>query len=263
MRVCRFEHEGGLVFGEIEGDSIHVLDGCPVCVECVRTGTVVALAETRLLAPVEPPNIVAIGTNYQSHVDETNSPVPERPLVFLKATTSLCGPGDAILLPRICPEQVDYEGELAIIIGRTARHVSEESALDHVFGYACANDVSQRLCQKKLDRQWARAKSFDTFCPLGPWIETEVDDPQDLGIRTILNGETLQDSRTSHMIFGIRTLISYLSDAMTLLPGTVILTGTPEGVGMARNPEVYLADGDTVRVEIEGLGSLVNPVVAE
>jgi 2-keto-4-pentenoate hydratase/2-oxohepta-3-ene-1,7-dioic acid hydratase in catechol pathway len=158
---------------------------------------------------------------------------------------------------------VDYEAELAVVIGKTARHVSEQDALDYVFGYTCANDVSQRLCQKTLDRQWARGKSFDTFCPLGPWIETGISDPQTLGIRSRLNGETMQDSNTGRLIFDVRKLVSYISDAMTLLPGTLILTGTPDGVGDAREPAVYLRDGDTIEVEIDGIGTLSNPVVAE
>jgi 2-keto-4-pentenoate hydratase/2-oxohepta-3-ene-1,7-dioic acid hydratase in catechol pathway len=169
----------------------------------------------------------------------------------------------AIELPRIAPDHVDYEAELAVVIGKTARHVSEQDALDYVFGYTCANDVSQRLCQKTLDRQWARGKSFDTFCPLGPWIETGIADPQTLGIRSRLNGETMQDSNTGRLIFDVRRLVSYISDAMTLLPGTVILTGTPDGVGDARDPAVYLRDGDTIEIEIDGIGTLSNPVVAE
>lgn len=261
MRFCRFECEGATNYGLIDGDDIQVLDSAPF--EGIRTtGSAVPLAEVRLQAPVEPPNVFAIGTNYQSHIDETRAAIPERPLIFIKATTSVIGPDRAIELPRMAPGEVDYEGELALIIGRRTRHVTPEEALDSVLGYTCANDVSARDCQKRLDRQWARAKSFDTFCPLGPWIETELN-PSDLRIRTRVNGDTLQDASTAHMIFDCRTLISYLSQAFTLLPGTVILTGTPEGVGMARDPEIYLQSGDKVEVEIEGIGVLSNPVTTE
>ena len=262
MKICRFEYQGAAHHGVIDGDVIAVLEGCPFA-GIVRSGGEVPLAKAKLLAPVAPPNVIAIGTNYMGHIQETKATPPERPLIFLKATTSVVGPGAAIQLPRIAPDHVDYEAELAVVIGRTARHVSEKDALDYVFGYTCANDVSQRLCQKTLDRQWARGKSFDTFCPLGPWIETGIADPQTLGIRSRLNGRTMQDSSTARMIFDVRKLVSYISDAMTLLPGTILLTGTPDGVGDARDPAVYLGNGDTIEIEIDGIGTLANPVVAE
>ncbi len=262
MKICRFEYQGSVRFGVIEGDQVTPLAEPPFA-RIVKGEGSLPLATVKLLAPVQPPNIIAIGTNYMGHIQETKAPTPERPLIFLKATTSLADPGQAIQLPRIAPDHVDYEAELAVVIGRTARHVAERDALDYVFGYTCANDVSQRLCQKTLDRQWARGKSFDTFCPLGPWIETEIDDPQTLGIRSRLNGQTMQDSNTARLIFDVRKLVSYISDAMTLLPGTIILTGTPDGVGDARDPAIYLRDGDTIEVEIDGIGILRNPVVAE
>ncbi|MBT3286647.1 MAG: fumarylacetoacetate hydrolase family protein [Victivallales bacterium] len=262
MKICRFQYQDATHYGVIEGGTVTVLDAMPYN-GIVKGEGKVALEKVKLLPPAFPPNVIAIGTNYMGHIQESNVTPPERPLIFLKATSSVIGPGDAIQLPRIAPDHVDYEAELAVVIGKRARHVSEEDALDYVFGYTCANDVSQRLCQKTLDRQWARGKSFDTFCPLGPWIETEIADPQTLGIRSRLNGETMQDSNTGRLIFDVRKLISYISDAMTLLPGTVILTGTPDGVGDARDPAVYLQAGDIIEIEIDGVGTLTNPVVAE
>jgi len=227
------------------------------------TGERHALADVRLLAPVQPPNILAIGLNYRAHAIESGAPIPERPVLFIKANTAVCGPDDPIMLPRIAPDEVDYECELAIVIGKTARHVSPATALDYVLGYTCANDVSARDCQLRLDGgQWSRGKSFDTFAPLGPWIETEMD-PDNAGLRTRLNGQVMQDSNTNDMIFGCRELISYLSYQFTLLPGTVILTGTPSGVGFARKPPVWLKHGDVVEIEIDGIGVLRNPVIAD
>ena len=252
VRYARYRGDG--TFELIEGD---VFD------EWLPTGQVVSGDQVRLLAPVSPPNIIAIGLNYRRHAQESGMALPERPVIFLKATTAVCGPGDSIVLPKIAPNEVDYECELAIIIGKKARHVSEEEALDYVWGYTCSNDVSARDCQLRLDAQWARAKSFDTFAPLGPWVETEIKDPDNLAIRTILNGQVMQDSNTNDMIFSCRELISFISQCMTLLPGTVIMTGTPSGVGFARKPPVFLRPGDVVEIEIEGIGTLRNQVVAE
>jgi 2-keto-4-pentenoate hydratase/2-oxohepta-3-ene-1,7-dioic acid hydratase in catechol pathway len=215
------------------------------------------------LPPIDPPNIFAIGRNYRGHVEETKARVPERPLVFIKATTTLNAHESNIVLPASAPDEVDFEAELAIIIGRPARRVAEDAALGYVLGYTCANDVSARDCQRS-DQQWARAKSFDTFCPLGPWmVSADELDPERCAIRSRVNGRAMQEANTSEMIFSCRRLISYLSHQFTLLPGTVILTGTPEGVGMARQPPVYLRAGDRVEVEIEGIGTLSNPVVRE
>lgn len=216
------------------------------------------------LAPVDPPNVFAIGLNYRGHADETGAGYPSAPVIFLKASTSVTGAGSPILLPKAAPEEVDYEAELAIIIGKTARNVSREEALGYVLGFTCANDVSARDCQVRLDKQWARAKSFDTFCPLGPVVVTPDEiDPDRVAIRTTVNGRVLQESNTSDMIFGCRELVSYLSAQFTLLAGTVICTGTPSGVGFARKPAVFLRDGDEVTVEIEGIGRLTNTVVKE
>jgi len=205
-----------------------------------------------------PSNIIAIGRNYREHAAEMKADdVPAEPLVFLKATSSVIGPEDDIVLPSSAPSEVDYEAELAVIIGRAARNVSERTALEYVFGYTCANDVTARDCQKRRDKQWARGKSFDTFCPLGPVIVTTDElDPMNCPIRMRLNGETMQDGNTADMIFPIAHLIHYLSHQFTLLPGTVILTGTPSGVGFAREPQVFLKPGDAIEVDIAPVGVL-------
>jgi len=235
----------GDLFGE------HVFEGEPT--EIVRRW-----------APVDPPNILAIGRNYPEHAEEMKAASAEKePLLFLKATTSVIGPEEAIVLPRSAPEEVDYEGELAVVIGKRAKDVSEANALRYVLGYTCANDVSARDCQKRRDKQWARGKSFDTFCPLGPVLVTADSlDPAALRVRTMLNGQVMQDALTSSMIFSVSVLISYLSHQFTLLPGTVVLTGTPAGVGFARSPQVFLRPGDVVSVEIDGIGALTNRVVS-
>ena len=205
------------------------------------------------MAPILPSKIVAVGRNYRAHAAEMGKPVPEEPLLFLKATTSLLAPEFTIRMPRES-ERVDYEAELAVIIGKTARRISKDDALSHVLGYACFNDVTARDIQQR-EVQFTRAKSFDTFAPLGPFIETEFDG-RDVPVRCRVNGEVRQDGRTSDMVFDIPTLISYISACMTLLPGDVIATGTPAGVGK-------LAAGEVVEVEIEGLGILRNPVASE
>ena len=192
--------------------------------------------------------------------------IPEYPVLFMKAPSAVQNPGDPILIPRVERETVDYECELAVVIGREAKNVSREDALSHVLGYTCANDVSARTWQiEKGGSQWNRGKTFDTFCPLGPDLVTtdEIPDPNDLAIKTVLNGEVLQDWTTSDMIFDVPTLVSFLSESTTLLPGTVILTGTPQGVGFARKPPIFLAAGDTVTIEIERIGALTNPVEDE
>lgn len=218
----------------------------------------------RRLAPVDPPNVFCIGLNYRAHAEESGAKFPDAPVIFLKATTAVTAPGTPILLPQEAPDAVDYECELAIIIGRKTHNVSEDDALDCVFGYTCANDVSARDCQLHRDQQWARGKSFDTFCPLGPHAVTadEVDGDH-LDLRTILNGKVMQDSNTSDMIFSCRQIVSYLSRQFTLLPGTVICTGTPAGVGFARKPPVFLQPGDEVTIDIAAIGQLTNPVLAE
>jgi len=212
------------------------------------------------LPPVDPPNIFAIGRNYRAHIEETGAAVPEAPLVFIKVTSAVIPHGGTIRLPASAPNNVDFEAELAVVIGRQARNVSPAEALSYVRGYTCANDVSARDCQRN-DKQWARAKGFDTFAPLGPYLVTADEiDPANVGVRSRLNGETMQDSNTRHMMHSCAELISYLSHQFTLLPNTVILTGTPEGVGFARTPPVYLKPGDRIEVEVAGIGTLVNDV---
>ena len=190
--------------------------------------------------------------------------LPTAPVIFIKATTAVTAPGMPIILPAAAPDEVDYECELAIIIGTRARNVSEDDAIDHVLGYTCGNDVSARDCQIRHDQQWARAKSFDTFCPLGPVIVTPDEiDGDNCALRTILNGQVMQDSNTNDLIFNCRQLVSYLSHQFTLLPGTVIMSGTPSGVGFARKPPVFLKEGDEVTIEIDGIGQLTNSVARE
>lgn len=223
---------------------------------------------TKLLAPIAPAQILCIGLNYGRHADETGAKRPERPILFVKGINALQHPGDPIEIPSHLPSnEVDYECELAVVIGRACKNVARAQALDYVLGYTCANDVSARDHQIKLGGgQWCRGKFFDTFAPLGPRLVTrdEIPNPNALKIATILNGERVQDWTTSDMIFDIPTLIEYLSGSTTLVPGTVILTGTPHGVGMAAKPTPrWLRPGDSVSIEIEKIGTLTNPVTLE
>lgn len=223
---------------------------------------------TKLLAPIAPAQILCIGLNYGRHADETGAKRPERPILFVKGINALQHPGDPIEIPAHLPSnEVDYECELAVVIGRACKNVARAQALDYVLGYTCANDVSARDHQIKLGGgQWCRGKFFDTFAPLGPRLVTrdEIPNPNALKIATILNGERVQDWTTSDMIFDIPALIEYLSGSTTLVPGTVILTGTPHGVGMAAKPTPrWLRPGDSVSIEIEKIGTLTNPVTLE
>lgn len=266
MKVIRFaDPEGVIRLGEVsdsrDGTTARLITGDLLG---PLTVTEEMVEVTRLLAPLEPTNLIAIGLNYRKHAEEGGAPIPDHPLVFAKLTSSLLAPGGVIQLPLAAPDEVDFEAELAVVIGKRARHVSQEDALSYVLGYLCANDVSARDCQKHRDRQWTRGKSFDTFCPLGPCLVMDSTiDPNSLPIRSRLDGQVMQESNTADMIFSVPQLISYLSDQFTLLPGTVILTGTPEGVGFAREPAVYLREGNTIEVEIDGIGTLVNPVRRE
>ncbi len=250
------------VYGLVnEGGSIQVLKGGLFDVP-EPTGDV--LKETdieRYLPPVDPPNIMAIGRNYYEHAMETSDELPKAPLLFLKATTSLIGHEDNIVIPNAAPTHVDYEAELVAIIGRRAKNVPIEAALDYVFGFTCGHDASARDCQTS-DGQWARAKSFDTFAPMGPHVITGLD-PSDLLIQMRVNGETVQNQSTKDMVFNVPYLVSYLSRSLTLLPGTAIYTGTPCGVGIARKPPLLLKPGDLCEVDIQGIGVLRNRVVAE
>lgn len=217
------------------------------------------------LAPLLPCNIFCIGLNYRAHAEETGACLPENPVIFMKPTSTLCHPGENILLPACSKHgpEVDYEAELAVIIGKAAHNVPYDEALNYVFGYTCANDVSARKWQKHGGGgQWVRGKGFDSFCPLGPVLVTadEIPDPQTLKVRSILNGEVMQDGHTSDMIFSVAELIHRLSQDTTLLPGTLILTGTPAGVGFTRKPPVFLTADDRITIEIESIGSLENGV---
>lgn len=224
-------------------------------------------AVSKLLAPLEVKALLCIGLNYRQHAAETNALLPKVPVLFFKNPAAVQDPGAPIEIPRwLASAKVDYECELAVVIGRRCKNVSRADALNYVLGYTCANDVSARDWQKEGGgSQWCRGKSFDTFCPLGPVLVTpdEIPDPNALRISTKVNGETLQDCSTADMIFDVPSLIEFLSGSTTLLPGTVILTGTPHGVGMARTPPRFLRAGETVTVEIEGIGALTNPIVEE
>ncbi len=249
-RIARFLTQAGPAFSLIEGDTAYALNGDPFAgppQPGERLGPVGALS---LLPPVAPSKIMCIGRNYAAHAAEHGAAVPEEPMLFLKPPSALIGHGGEIILPP-GGGRVEHEAELAVIIGRTASHVRREAALDYVLGYTCANDVSARDYQKK-DGQWGRAKGFDSFCPLGPWVVTGLD-PSNLAIACHVNGERRQNARTSDMIFDVPALIAFISHVMTLLPGDVILTGTPAGVSP-------LATGDTVEVTIEGIGTLRNTV---
>ncbi|WP_026360958.1 fumarylacetoacetate hydrolase family protein [Amycolatopsis nigrescens] len=257
MRLARIAHPaGGVAFASVdgEGDDAQVLEiaehpfGQPNF-----TGRRWPLADVRLLAPILPTKVIAVGRNYAAHAAEFGNEVPSAPMIFLKPSTSVIGPNAAIKLPP-SSSRVDFEGELAVVIGQPVKNVPAARAASAVLGYTIANDVSARD-QQKSDGQWGRAKGYDTFCPLGPWIETTLD-PADLALRTEVDGETKQDSRTSSLVHKIPELIEFVSGVMTLLPGDVILTGTPEGVGP-------ITDGQQVSITIEGIGTLANPVQAQ
>ncbi|MEE8126115.1 MAG: fumarylacetoacetate hydrolase family protein [Nitrospirales bacterium] len=265
MKIIRFrDPTGHIQHGEpIDERSARLIEG-----DIFGTFTIAAhsVEIEKLLAPIVPPTILCIGLNYRAHAAETGANIPEYPVLFIKALNALHNPGDPIIIPKVAPGEVDYECELAVIIRKSTKNVSRKEAFKHILGYTCANDVSARRWQKdRGGRQWCRGKSFDTFCPLGPWLVTpdDIPNPNDLQIKTILNGQTMQNSTTSDMIFDIPTLISFLSEGTTLLPGTVILTGTPQGVGFARKPPIFLNGGDQVTIEIEGIGALTNPVQEE
>ena len=221
----------------------------------------------KLLAPLEPTSILCIGLNYKQHAAESGARVPEIPILFVKGINTVQNPGDPIEIPTfLASTEVDYECELAVVIGKRCKNVRRENALDYVLGYTCANDVSARDWQiTRGGGQWCRGKFFDTFAPLGPVLSTPetIPNPNALRIRTILNGKTMQDWNTDDMIFDVPALIEFLSGSTTLLPGTVILTGTPHGVGLGHKPPVWLQDGDSVTIEIENIGALTNPVVLE
>ncbi|WP_433858433.1 fumarylacetoacetate hydrolase family protein [Streptomyces kronopolitis] len=254
MRIARFSIDGNVGFGVVEGDELDVIKGHPFA-EFERSGQKVPLDKVRLLPPVLPNKVVAIGRNYAEHAAELGNAVPDVPVTFFKPSTSVIGPGDPIGYPSFSQE-VHHEAELAVVIGRMCREVPRERARDVILGYTCANDITARDVQKR-EAQWARAKGFDGSCPLGPWVETGLD-PADiaagLAVQCTVNGEQRQLGRTSDMVRPVEDLIVHISEAMTLLPGDVILTGTPAGVGP-------LNVGDEVAVTIEGIGTLTNKVI--
>jgi 2-keto-4-pentenoate hydratase/2-oxohepta-3-ene-1,7-dioic acid hydratase in catechol pathway len=264
MRIARIFENGGEAF-LIESEGTFFRADGDLANGFVSRDEVVP--EPVLASPVAPSTIYAIGLNYRAHALEMDKPIPEHPVVTMKSPTATLAPEGEIVLPRYLPsDSVDYECELAIIIGRTCRNVTPDEALDHVAGYTAANDVSARDWQKIYSGgQWCKGKTFDTFCPLGPVLVTpdEIDNPDALDIRTYLNGDLVQDSNTADMIFSVGELIAFLAGSTTLAPGTVILTGTPTGVGAARKPPRFLEAGDEVVVELEGIGRLVNRVVEE
>jgi 2-keto-4-pentenoate hydratase/2-oxohepta-3-ene-1,7-dioic acid hydratase in catechol pathway len=285
MRFVTFQHDGFAAPGVILGNNVVGLRsaGFPTLLSVIEggfearqrvqawldgkqpAGEVVPLAKARLLAPLpRPPKIICVGLNYRDHAEETGMPIPEAPIVFAKATSCISGPNDPILIPKGW-QRMDFEVELAFAIGSVAKNVSEADALSYVAGYMIADDVSERSLQKGGPGEWIKAKSYDSFGPLGPWLVTkdEVPDPQALGLALDLNGTRMQTGNTSTMIFSVAHLVSYISGFMTLMPGDVITTGTPPGVGMARNPRVFLKEGDQLTLTVEGLGEQRHTVVAE
>ncbi len=251
MRIVRFAVHNRVKYGAVEENTIRGLRGSPFIKfkgpssAFTLDGSVHRLHEVRLLAPCSPSKVVCLGLNYHSHAEETKLPTPGVPLIFLKPPTAVIGPDDKIILPRES-KRVDYEGELGVVIGKKAK--------EYILGYTCFNDVSERFAQRE-DGQWARAKGYDTFAPIGPWVETDID-PDDLKLETCLNGELRQSARTSNLIFGVSKLVNFVSQVMTLLPGDVIATGTPSGIGT-------MNAGDMVEVRIEEIGTLRNLVVKQ
>ncbi len=272
MRIVRFIDDKGqirlgrIALGEIPAEA-EILAGDLFTGSLEPTGAKAAIR--KLLTPFAPVNIFCIGANYAEHVKESGHPMPTQPVIFMKPTTAITNPGDPVLIPQACASgpEVDYEAELAIVIGRTCRDAGEADALKYVLGYTAANDISARKWQRQGGGgQWIRGKSFDTFCPIGPSIvttgdgEDEIADPQSLKISLSLNGQVMQESTTGDMIFSVATIVSFISRDTTLLPGTLILTGTPPGVGFARKPEVFIKHGDRMTVELEKIGKLTSPV---
>ncbi len=262
MKLVRFLHGHRVRFGILERDVIRSIFGTPfeVCLSksgCEQdpkfTGEEYSIEGVKILAPVEPSKVVAVGLNYVDHAKELNMPLPDEPILFLKPSTSVIGPDENIIYPRMS-KRMDYEAELAVVIRDKVKNLSPEEAPEHILGFCCSNDVTARDLQSK-DVQWTRAKSFDTFTPIGPWIETEID-PSDLRIELLLNGKVRQSSSTSRMIFDVNHLVSFISQVMTLLPGDMIMTGTPPGVGS-------MQVGDVVEVRIEGIGVLRNPIATQ
>jgi 2-keto-4-pentenoate hydratase/2-oxohepta-3-ene-1,7-dioic acid hydratase in catechol pathway len=251
MKFIRYLYQDAIAYGILEGENIRPLTGPPFA-GLQKSDQQLPLAAVRLLAPCEPTKIVALGLNYRDHAQEMRMALPDEPLIFLKPSTSVIGPEEPIIYPPQS-QRVDYEAELAVVIGRQASRVSAADAKDYIWGYTCCNDVTARDLQKK-DGQFTRSKSFDTFAPLGPWIETELADPDHVTVEAFLNGQRRQHSHTGNLIFPVPLLVSFISHIMTLLPGDVISTGTPSDIGP-------MQPGDVIEIRLGGIGSLRNPVV--
>ena len=252
MKIVRFEYRNRIAYGRLEGDAIQVFNLSPFEGSPAGTSDAFPLKEVRLLAPCQPTKIVCLGLNYKSHAAEFKQKLPDLPLLFMKPPSSVIGPGENIILPPRA-ERIDYEGELGVVIGKAAKSVKEEDFANYVVGYTCFNDVTDRIAQA-LDGQWTRAKGCDTFAPFGPWIETGIT-PDNLKVQTTVNGQVRQSGNTGDLIFNVPKLVSFISTIMTLMPGDIIATGTPDGIGPLKN-------GDVVDIAIEGIGTLSNPVVA-
>jgi 2-keto-4-pentenoate hydratase/2-oxohepta-3-ene-1,7-dioic acid hydratase in catechol pathway len=259
LKIARYSFEGHQGVGIVSGSTI--VPAGTNAMAPVPEGDPIPLSALELLPPVgRDAKIVCVGLNYADHAAEGGVVIPEEPLIFAKLSSSLIGPGRPIVLPTLS-NAVDFEAEVGVVIARRAHRVSVDEARDYLLGFTCVNDVSARDLQSR-DGQWTRAKSLDSFCPVGPWVVTidEIPDPQALGIRCLVNGEVMQDSSTASMIFGVDQLVSFISQGITLEPGDLISTGTPAGVGFLRDPPRYLSRGDEVRVEIDRIGYLENPV---
>ncbi len=268
MRCITYTYEGRTAVGELAGDAVYplawegrLIDLIAAGAQPGRSGEPIAAAAVKIEAPLRPGKIVAVGKNYAAHAKETGSSVPSAPLLFAKLPSAVIGQGDAITWRTSITTEVDWEGELAVVIGRRGKDIAEGDALDWVFGFTAANDVSARDLQNRIDGQWTRAKGLDTFCPLGPCVVTrdEIADPQALTVQTTVNGVLMQNGQTADMVYGVAALVAYISRMFTLEPGDVILTGTPSGVGLGRTPPIFLQDGDIVSVRISGIGELTNP----
>lgn len=252
MKIVRFKTGNDIAYGLAEAAGVTVYQGSPFVV-WEATETMISWQDVQLLSPVIPSKVVCVGRNYFEHADEMGNPLPEEPLIFLKPATSVVGPNAGVVYPSMSAD-VQHEAELAVVIGRIARHVKAEDAAQYIFGYTAANDVTARDLQRK-DKGWGRAKSFDTFCPLGPAIETELDPLERLAVICRVNGEVRQAGFTTDMVFGVAEILEFVTQVMTLLPGDVILTGTPSGVSS-------VLPGDLMEVEIDGIGTLANRVVS-
>jgi len=251
MRIVRFEHDGGVGYGCVEHDTVYRLEGSPF--EDPKRGTVVGAAnDVRLLAPCEPTKVVAVGLNYRSHAQEMGLDLPTEPILFMKPSTAVVGPSEDVVYPAMS-QRVDYEAELAVVIGRRAKMVTPDEVESYILGYTCGNDVTARDLQKK-DGQWTRSKGFDTFCPLGPWLVTDLDDSNNVGLSCRVNGVVKQTGNTNDLVFDVFALVSFISQIMTLEPGDVVMTGTPSGVAPVQR-------GDVMEIEAEGIGVLRNTVM--